>query len=66
MASRRASSCSRSDSETTRFLNSSFERRDWLSESTRAAFAAAVQPAYDAFADRYAPELIARIRAAQD
>lgn len=32
----------------------------------KAAFAAAVQPAYDAFADRYAPELIARIRAAQD
>ncbi|KIX17104.1 MULTISPECIES: TRAP transporter substrate-binding protein [Paracoccus] len=32
----------------------------------KAAFAAAVQPAYDEFADRYAPELIARIRAAQD
>jgi tripartite ATP-independent transporter DctP family solute receptor len=31
----------------------------------KAAFAAAVQPAYDEFADRYAPELIARIRAAQ-
>lgn len=32
----------------------------------KAAFAAAVQPAYDEFADRYAPELIARIRAAQE
>ncbi|WP_408593313.1 TRAP transporter substrate-binding protein [Paracoccus marcusii] len=32
----------------------------------KAAFAAAVQPAYDELADRYAPELIARIRAAQD
>lgn len=29
------------------------------------AFAAAVQPAYDEFADRYAPELIQRIRDAQ-
>ncbi|WP_277024636.1 MULTISPECIES: TRAP transporter substrate-binding protein [Paracoccus] len=32
----------------------------------KAAFAAAVQPAYDEFADRYAPELIARIRDAQN
>lgn len=32
----------------------------------KAAFAAAVQPAYDEFADRYTPELIARIRAAQE
>lgn len=32
----------------------------------KAAFAAAVQPAYDEFASRYAPELIERIRAAQD
>lgn len=32
----------------------------------KAAFAAAVQPAYDEFADRYAPELISRIRAAQE
>ncbi len=32
----------------------------------KTAFAAAVQPAYDEFADRYAPELIARIRAAQE
>lgn len=31
----------------------------------RAAFVAAVQPAYDEFADRYAPDLIQRIRDAQ-
>lgn len=32
----------------------------------KAAFAAAVQPAYDEFAARYAPDLIQRIRDAQD
>nr|WP_168217574.1 TRAP transporter substrate-binding protein [Paracoccus liaowanqingii] len=37
-----------------------------IEDIDKAAFAAAVQPAYDEYAERYAPELIDRIRAAQD
>ncbi|MDP5307103.1 TRAP transporter substrate-binding protein [Paracoccus spongiarum] len=38
---------------------------DVVEDVDKAAFAAAVQPAYDEFADRYAPELIQRIKDAQ-